>query len=315
MATWWKAMPHILAPVPALARCPRAVASDLRRPSIPESVDPDPIAQFRRWYDEAFAGRSTPTRGDDARHRLARRARCRPGRCCCAASTSGASSSSRTSRAPRASELGGESALPRSCSTGGSRSVRSAWSARCSACRRRRSDALLGRAGRAGHRVSAWASPQSRGGRPHRARGAAWPRSRRASPAPTRRSRRSGAATAVQVRRARMLAGPRRPAARPRAVPARRCRRVDPRAAGAVNAARRRDVAFARSPACSRSATGSPRRARDRAGSRARVRLQARDAGCLDRSRRGCSIRPPTRVHGAPGSSSRSCSRWRATCC
>ena len=125
----------------------------------PDSVDPDPIAQFRRWYDEAVAA---GVRQPDAMT--------------LATASPDGTVSARTVLLRGLDERGfvfftnfesakgrrarGAIPGPRSCSTGGSRSGRCASSVRCSGSAPRRPRAT-GRAGRVVIASSASASPQS----------------------------------------------------------------------------------------------------------------------------------------------------------
>ena len=173
----------------------------------------------------------------------------------------------------------------------------------------RRSDAVLGAAGRAGHRIERVGVAAERGRRRRRRSRRGSPRSRRGSPTTTRRCPPFWGGYVVGVDELELLAGTARSAARSCALPPRRRRGGDPRAARAVNAAA--GVALDRARACSRSATGASRCARRQA---ARVRLQAGDDGRAHRRRASRSIPRPARATGARGSSPRSCSRSPATC-
>jgi pyridoxamine 5'-phosphate oxidase len=53
MATWWKAMPPFWHRSRHAGTVP--ISPPAAEPLEPEFVDPDPIVQFRRWYDEAVA--------------------------------------------------------------------------------------------------------------------------------------------------------------------------------------------------------------------------------------------------------------------
>ena len=146
--------------------------------------------------------------------------------------------------------------------------------------RRRRGRRATGTSRPRGHRVSAWASPQSAVVERSRAR-----RARRRGRGALRRRRSAAPAVLGWVRRrrrrARVLAGPARSPARPRALPPRRMP-----AAGSANGSRReRGRPSVRSR--SRGVRGRRLDARRPPGSRkrARVRLQARDAGGADRGR------------------------------
>ena len=201
-----------------------------------DDLDPDPHAQFDRWFAEAAeAGVRYP--GADGVWRRPGPTRCpRCGWCSSRATTRGASSSTRTGRAARPPSSRRTHGLQR-CSTGSSRIGRCASRGLSSTSRTSESLAYFRTRPRSS-RISAWASPQSR---------ALTSRAElelRVAEIERRFAGRGRAAAAAVLGRVphrrlcdRVLAGAAEPAARPGALRAEQ-RPLEPRAARAVGRAR-----------------------------------------------------------------------------
>ena len=186
-----------LGPPPDLGRPRHRAALSGAGPDQPldeEDLDPDPIRQFQRWFDEAKVGRPARAGGHGPGDRDAGRRAVQPLRAAARALTSGASCSTPTAAAARAVRWP-PTPGPRWRSGGGPSSARSG----CPGRSRRSTPASrtpTSRPGPLGAQLGAWASAQSELlDQPGRARPAARGPSPSASPAGTCRGRRGGAAS------------------------------------------------------------------------------------------------------------------------
>ena len=255
------------------------------------SVDPDPLVQFRRWYDEAVAAGvrqpdamtlatvspSGASRGPHGAAAGPRRARVRvlhePGE--------------RQGRAARR-----EPRRPRSCSTGAKLERQVRVTGPVSRLLGRRRDAVLGAAA-AGPPAERVGVAAERGRRRRRRSRRGSRRSRRASRTTIRRCRRSGAATSSASTSSSCWQG-RKDRLHDRV----RYRPGDGAGCGSASGSHREPAGgggVRLHGVASRSATGRVEARRRHA---ARVRLQTRDAGRADRRRRHARSREPARATG-----------------